>query len=48
MNERTDYITLNGVPVTLPICGTFEIVAQNINGSREYFDLTPAKAAYAN
>jgi limonene-1,2-epoxide hydrolase len=47
MNERTDYITLNGVDVTLPICGTFEIADGKITAWREYFDLTPAKAAYA-
>ena len=47
MNERTDYITLNGVAVTLPICGTFEIADAKITAWREYFDLTPAQAAYA-
>jgi limonene-1,2-epoxide hydrolase len=47
MNERTDYITLNGVPVTLPICGTFELNEGKIRAWREYFDLTPAKAAFA-
>jgi limonene-1,2-epoxide hydrolase len=47
MNERTDFITLNGVAVTLPICGTFEIAEGKITAWREYFDLTPAKAAYA-
>jgi limonene-1,2-epoxide hydrolase len=47
MNERVDYITLNGRPVTLPICGVFEIEAGRIRAWREYFDLAPAKAAYA-
>ena len=46
MNERTDYITLNGVAVTLPICGVFEIQDGRIKEWREYFDLAPAKAAY--
>jgi limonene-1,2-epoxide hydrolase len=46
MNERTDYITLNGQAVTLPICGVFEIENGRIRAWREYFDLTPAKAAY--
>ena len=46
MNERTDYITLNGVAVTLPICGVFEIENHRIKAWREYFDLSPAKAAY--
>jgi len=47
MNERTDSITLNGRPVTLPICGVFEIENDRIKAWREYFDLGPAKAAYA-
>jgi len=46
MNERVDYITLNGNPVVLPICGVFEIEGGRIKAWREYFDLTPAKAAY--
>lgn len=46
MNERTDYITLNRRPVTLPICGVFEIENGRIKAWREYFDLAPAKAAY--
>ena len=47
MNERTDYMTLNGSPVVLPICGVFEIEGGRIKAWREYFDLSPAKAAYA-
>ncbi len=46
MNERTDFITRNGGPVTLPICGVFEMQEGRIRAWREYFDLTPAKAAY--
>ena len=46
MNERTDYITLNGKPVTLPITGVFEIENGRIKAWREYFDLGPARAAY--
>ena len=46
MNERTDYITLNGQPVTLPICGVFEMDGGRIRAWREYFDLAPAQAAY--
>jgi len=46
MNERTDYITLNGRPVTLPICGVFEIEDGRIKAWREYFDLGPAKVGY--
>ena len=48
MNERTDYITINGRPVTLPICGVFEIEDGQIKAWREYFDLGPAKAAYGS
>ena len=46
MNERTDYITLNGQRVTLPIAGVFEIEHGRIKAWREYFDLGPARAAY--
>ena len=46
MNERIDSITLNGKPVTLPICAVFELEAARIRAWREYFDLAPAKAAY--
>ena len=48
MNERTDYITINGVPVTLPICGVFEIENGRIKAWREYFDLGPARAAFGS
>jgi len=47
MNERTDHITLNGQPVALPISGVFEIEDGRIKAWREYFDLGPARAAYA-
>jgi limonene-1,2-epoxide hydrolase len=47
MNERTDRIVLNGHPVTLPITGVFEMHDGRIRAWREYFDLTPAKEAYA-
>ena len=47
MNERTDHIVLNGHPVTLPITGVFEIHEGRIRAWREYFDLAPAKEAYA-
>jgi limonene-1,2-epoxide hydrolase len=46
MNERVDHITLNGVAVTLPVCGVFEIERGRIKAWREYFDLGPARAAY--
>ena len=47
MNERTDFITINGTAVTLPICGVFEIEDGHIKAWREYFDLGPARRAYA-
>ncbi len=46
MNERTDFITLNGKPVTLPICGVFEMDGGRIRTWREYFDLAPATAVF--
>jgi len=47
INERTDYITLNGKAVTLPICAVFELRDGRITAWREYFDTGPARAAYA-
>ncbi len=46
MNERSDAVTLNGKPVTLPICAVFEVDRGRIRAWREYFDLAPARAAY--
>jgi len=46
MNERLDHITLNGVRVSLPISGVFEMEAGRIKAWREYFDLGPVRAAY--
>jgi limonene-1,2-epoxide hydrolase len=48
MNERTDHITLNGRPVTLPIAGVFEMRDGRIAAWREYFDLAPAREAYSS
>jgi limonene-1,2-epoxide hydrolase len=39
---------MNGHPVVLPICGVFELEGGRIKAWREYFDLGPARAAYAN
>jgi limonene-1,2-epoxide hydrolase len=47
-NERTDYITLNDKPVTLPICAVFELESGRIKAWREYFDTRPARAAYGS
>jgi limonene-1,2-epoxide hydrolase len=46
MNERTDYITMNGQPVTLPIMGVFEMEGGRIKSWREYFDMAPVRAAF--
>jgi limonene-1,2-epoxide hydrolase len=47
LHERVDAITLNGMPVTLPICGVFDMAEDGrIRAWREYFDLGPARAAY--
>jgi limonene-1,2-epoxide hydrolase len=45
MQERTDYFSIGGSAVTLPICGVFEIESDRIAAWREYFDMatgTPA------
>jgi limonene-1,2-epoxide hydrolase len=39
MHERTDSFSIGGKPVTLPICGVFEIEAGRIVAWREYFDM---------
>lgn len=46
LQERTDYLSMNGRPVTLPIMGVFEIDDGRIKAWREYFDLGPVRAAY--
>ena len=46
MNERTDYIVMNGKPVELPIMGVFEMKDGRITAWREYFDMGPVRAAY--
>ena len=47
MNERTDFITVNGRPVELRIAGTFTIAGGRISAWREYFDMAPVRAAFA-
>ena len=47
MNERTDQLTMNGRPVTLPIMGVFEIEGGHIKAWREYFDMAPVREAYS-
>jgi limonene-1,2-epoxide hydrolase len=47
LQERTDYLTMNGNAVVLPIMGSFEIATDGrIQAWREYFDLAPVRAAY--
>jgi limonene-1,2-epoxide hydrolase len=49
LQERIDYLTMNGKAVVLPIMGTFEIAPEGrIAAWREYFDLGPVRAAYAS
>ena len=38
INERTDSFLYNGVPVSMPVCGVFEIVGDKISKWREYAD----------
>jgi limonene-1,2-epoxide hydrolase len=45
MNERTDYATINGRAVVLPICGVFEIDGDRIRAWREYFDAGMLRSA---
>ena len=40
MHERTDYFTVNGEAMSLPICGVFEIEDGRIKRWREYFDMS--------
>jgi limonene-1,2-epoxide hydrolase len=39
MQERTDYFSLGGQLITLPICGVFEVRDGRIAAWREYFDM---------
>lgn len=38
MQERTDYYTVAGQEIVLPICGVFEVHDGRITAWREYFD----------
>lgn len=38
INERTDSFLYNGVPVSMPVCGVFEIEGDKIKKWREYAD----------
>ena len=42
MQERTDYFSIGGSGITLPICGVFEIESGRIAAWREYFDMSQA------
>ena len=39
MQERTDFFSLGGKLITLPICGVFEVRDGRIAAWREYFDM---------
>jgi limonene-1,2-epoxide hydrolase len=41
MHERTDHFSLGPRPMSLQICGVFEVVDGRINAWRDYFDMTP-------
>ena len=45
MNERTDYVTVNGREIAIAICGVFEIEDGHIKAWRDYYDGTPFTAA---
>ena len=45
MNERTDYFTVNGREIVLPVCGVFEIHDGLIKTWRECFDMAPVTGA---
>jgi limonene-1,2-epoxide hydrolase len=39
MNERTDYLSMGGNDVALPVVGVFEIEGGKIKAWRDYFDM---------
>jgi len=39
MNERTDYISMGGKSIALPVVGVFEIENGKIKAWRDYFDM---------
>ena len=38
INERTDHFLYKGTPVSMPVCGVFEIQGDKIKSWREYAD----------
>jgi limonene-1,2-epoxide hydrolase len=38
VNERTDHFLYNGTPVSMPVCGVFEIDGDRIKQWRDYAD----------
>jgi limonene-1,2-epoxide hydrolase len=47
MNERVDYLTINGKKVSLPVMGVFEIENGKIKAWRDYFDAATFNDALA-
>lgn len=47
MNERVDYLTINGKKVSLPVMGVFEIENGRIKAWRDYFDAATFTTAMA-
>lgn len=47
MNERVDYLTINGKKVLLPVMGVFEIENGKIKAWRDYFDAATFTEAMA-
>jgi limonene-1,2-epoxide hydrolase len=38
VNERTDHFLYNGSPVSMPVCGVFEVAGDRIKTWRDYAD----------
>lgn len=47
MNERVDYLTIDGKKVALPVAGVFEIENGKIKAWRDYFDVETFNKALA-
>ena len=47
MNERVDYLTINGKKVSLPVMGVFEVENGKIKAWRDYFDAATFETAMA-
>ena len=47
LTERVDNFVINGVPVSLPVMGAFEVIDEKIAVWRDYFDLSDYKSQLA-